>query len=803
MKKKILLVALLALFTINLKSQIRDISLTVSPVIEHTWWDNNLTLDNSTFWGARVGFGFGPIFEIRGYYLQSLDTKALLRDINWEVTNGWADKMNNSHVDINRYGGEFKFNLMKNTFFAPYITAGGGVQNIKYKMPSATLPNVMTDMKEEQLFGALGLGTKFNLSNRIVLSLEAKNTFFNVDKQSYYLSPNFSFDNNKDKRLYNWSALASLDFYLGGVTYDDPNSVASAYNNLFSDGFSGMKFVLEPGGTYVDFNDNLPFADQYFLGGAAGVDFSSLVGIRGFYYQATKEPKKLSFSFNDQLSMYGGNIIARLNQPRGVNPYLNIGAGYLQVGTDYNSQNLPNNAKSTPFVFGGIGIEIPLSPYVAIYGTYNAMFTSQKGVDVAQLERPSQIETSTMYQAGVRFNIGKRTDANATYQSTIDRAVGNERELNNERIDEIRRDYQARIDELNTELDEATRAKDYETATLIMEEKKNTEEVLKDIDEETKEQPAQVAQQATQCAQTVQTTEKDVKESTNLIRMTEEDFERLVNKVVKETRKDINYNRPNPPRHYNQECQPYQQPQYMPQQPAPQQPTQYSQNPALNQPTTDLTLQNRMLTDRLTDLENKLDRNFSQINNMNSRQSGSTVVVSDAGTATVPNNVSVQEAPAVISQAPANTDASSSKVEKEAVATSTGVRYLKINRLAPYVGLGFGDLTSFHAGIRAYMQISTSNFDFVPEFYTALGSKSNGFGLSGNVIYNLEDYIPRFTPYVGLGLGAFHGKDKTHVGSNIIVGTGFELGNGDIFIDYSVRNLFKQNQLAIGYRFVF
>lgn len=714
MRKKSILLLLFSLLLFNANSQIKDVTFTVSPMGEYTWWNENLTLDNSTFWGGRVGFGFGPLFEIRGFYQKSFDVKASLRDLNWEVTDNWADKMTNSHVDISRYGGELKFNLVKNRIFAPYITLGGGVQSFSYDIASIDDPEVMIDMKEEQLFGAIGLGTKFNLSDRTVLSLEAKNTFFNVNEKSYYLNPNYVFSEDGKNRLHNWSAVASLDFYFGGVKTDN-DDVTRAYDRLFSDGFSGMKFVLEPGGTYLNFHEDLPFHDQYFLGGAAGVDFSSLVGLRGFYYKATEEADKLSLNFNDDLSMYGGNIIARLNQPRGVNPYLNIGAGYLKVGDNYIGRPGLAVAESTPFAFGGLGLEIPLSKFLALYGSFNALFSVQDGDDVLTVQDPSQVKTSYMYQAGVRFNLGKAANAERAYSERIDRAVMEEREVNNQRINDIRAEYEERIAQLDNEIDSATADQDYTKAAQIIEERNNVETLLKKVDS------------------------IGVNED-NLIRMTEEDLNRIVNEVIKETRRNA-YD------YYNQ---------------APRQET----SPQMN--------------DRLNQIEQKLDRNLVEMNQLRTNQNRTTII-SDRDTS-IP----------VMPAAPARRDVGQ---------VSGGSQFLKWNRVGVYTGPSFGDITTWNVGVRGYMQIGNTEMDFVPELYAAFGDKS-GIGISGNVVYNINIPFNRFSPYAGLGVGIFHGK-KVHYGTNIILGGDLAMFGGSIFADYSIRSWFKQNQIAVGYRFVF
>jgi hypothetical protein len=82
-----------------------------------------------------------------------------------------------------------------------------------------------------------------------------------------------------------------------------------------------------------------------------------------------------------------------------------------------------------------------------------------------------------------------------------------------------------------------------------------------------------------------------------------------------------------------------------------------------------------------------------------------------------------------------------------------------------------------------------------------MGDK-NGLGLSGNVVYNFLRPDSFLRPYAGLGLGIFHGEN-VHYGTNVIIGADIRLLGGNLFADYSCRKWFKQNQLAVGYRFVF
>ena len=70
-----------------------------------------------------------------------------------------------------------------------------------------------TSYKEKQIYGAGGVGLKFNMGRRVSLSLEGKDLIFNVNPGNRYLA---SAANGGDQ-LHNWTGQASLDIYFGGT----------------------------------------------------------------------------------------------------------------------------------------------------------------------------------------------------------------------------------------------------------------------------------------------------------------------------------------------------------------------------------------------------------------------------------------------------------------------------------------------------------------------------------------------------------------------------------------------------------
>ncbi|MDO4703695.1 hypothetical protein [Tannerella sp.] len=758
MKRNFILTCFFSLLCLTsglVKAQVKDVSVTVSPLIEYQWWNKNINLENNMFYGVRAGFGFGPHFELRAVAEKSFDIQGKLKSSKWNISDDLISKLPNHTVDITRLSGEAKLNILSGIGISPYILAGAGVQYFKYDPFTEGLD--AREYKEQQIFASLGAGIKINLSPRIVFSLEGKQLLFNMDPQNAYFNPNMG---NKDKRLANYAAMASLDIYLGGSNPSFISRLDKRVRDSYTSGFvNGLKFVLEPGVAYVNFSEKLPYTDQWFVGGSAGVDFSSLVGLRAYYYQATEDPAKLSFKFNDNLRMYGLNLIARLNQQRGIVPYLQFGGGYLDSKgyNFFNSDQIKENFdKNNLFLQLGGGIEIPVSRYFALFGTGNAMMMSKKGVSPEDIVKPSQIRTSMMYTAGLRINLGAPVKSGSELYAS---ALESEREKNREKINAMRAEYEEKLNAVNAELAEALEKGDETRLNRLIEKR------LMLSDE-------RASMQTSASPQTKET-------------MTAGEFEELVNRVMEKIRNE----------------------------------QKSRTSSTLSNSDFGLVLEalrqdrpagvaatspaNDTLLNELKALSSKMDRNYEALlrSNTATEETGDTTIV------VVPSQPATQiimptQTPVVTINHDGNV-ADSRVVTREDGSGSSRDAFLKYNRLAPIFGINFGEQVTANIGLRGYLQVSNTNFDFVPEFFLALGSRT-GYGLSGNVLYNIQlAKDAPLHPYVGLGLGLFKQHKTLRAGTNMIVGTNLNFGNNALFVDYSIRNLFKNNQFSVGYRFVF
>lgn len=747
----------------NLAAQTNDITFVVAPSAGYTFWNKNLNLGESPFWGVRAGFAVGPIFEIRGVYERSFDLKGKLQGSSWSAISSLGAGLQGSTADISRIGGELKVNLWSNAILTPYLTAGAGVMNLEYDDPA--LPN---GYKEEQLYGVLGAGLKINLAKRIALSLEAKNHLFNIDQNNRYLVPGTS----SSKTLQNWGGQASLDFYLGGPKASR-DKVSKAYREYFGDGFRGLKFVLEPGLAYINFHKDSYFNDTYLLGGSAGVDFNDYIGVRGFYYQGTKNPQKLDLNFGKELEIYGGNLLTRLNVSRGVTPYLTLGAGYLKVADTYVDSQGTNNAESGWFALGGAGLEIPLHRTVALYGQVNAMLAQQDNDALNQASNPSNVKANWAFQAGLRFNVGARSrSGQKAYYAYAEEQVLNERQINNEAINSLRAGYDQRIDSLNLELNRAAAALDsLEVARLAAEKRAlKTEQLLvvSEASAETSalsriEEPKTITLTKSQLAELVARVKSDNAPKSN------ESIERLLllSLIAKQNPQLVQTIDPSLVSQLNQ---------------APK---------ATN---------NDEILRRLQQMEERIDRKIelseekTQRQLLNTKPQGVQIIELTEGQS---KNGQTQTESIIVH----NVDATQGEVETESYDVKDS--FLTFRNVDIFAGLGFGEGTSVNLGVRPQWQMGKSRFYLAPDAYIGFG-KETAYGLSGNVLYKFSSIQDKFTPYAGAGLGFSRAGGSNHFGVTAIVGASLNrvLG-GKLFVDYSLRPVFKQHQLAAGYTLTF
>lgn len=514
MKRKIFTSFFAITLGFNAVAQVKDISFAIAPTAEYVLWNKKSAIENGFMVGGYVGFGFGRNLELLGSYSQSLGLKS--RIDGFSAPDNIKTVFTPTDVDVYRWGGELKGNIPMTYSFQPYISLGAGIQTIKANQTT-----------QDAIYYAFGLGTKFNLTRRLTLNVQARGTHFNSDASNILHNPSeaktstynqWITDNVSNKNMLNWSLQAGLQLYLGGRNPDELTELDNSYTNL-----KNFKVVVAPAIGYIDFDSDNNFRNTYLAGASLGFDFTEYIGVRGFYYQAMKD-EKVSLDF-DKLSLYGADFLARLNVSNGVVPYITVGAGYLNVGNGYQGKVATVENKSSIFAKGGIGLAIPLSKHLELFGVANLLYTTGNESASNALKSPNKLQSNVFYNAGIRIKFAKENEkytyqdlANEIHASEIKEGKEQVKVQNNTKtmpISQKQKDidyYNAQIATVEKQIQLAYRQNDINNASLLLKEKEKWEKLRNNYIAENIPYPSE--------------------NQTNLVRMTPEQLQTLISEIV-------------------------------------------------------------------------------------------------------------------------------------------------------------------------------------------------------------------------------------------------------------------------------
>jgi len=514
MKRKIFTSFFAITLGFNAVAQVKDISFAIAPTAEYVLWNKKSAIENGFMVGGYVGFGFGKNLELLGSYSQSLGLKS--RIDGFSAPDNIKAVFTPTDVNVHSWGGELKGNIPMTYSFQPYITLGSGIQTVKANQTT-----------QDAIYFAFGLGSKFNLTRRLTLNVQARGTHFNSDASNILHNPSeaktstynqWITDNVSNKNMLNWSLQAGLQLYLGGRNPDELTELDNSYTNL-----KNFKVVVAPAIGYIDFDSDNNFRNTYLAGASLGFDFTEYIGVRGFYYQAMKD-EKVSLDF-DKLSLYGADFLARLNVSNGVVPYITVGAGYLNVGNGYQGKVVTVENKSSIFAKGGIGLAIPLSKHLELFGVANLLYTTGNESASNALKSPNKLQSNVFYNAGIRIKFAKENEK-YTYQDLVNEIHTSEIKEGKEQvkvqnntkttpISQKQKDidyYNAQIATVEKQIQLAYRQNDINNASLLLKEKEKWEKLRNNYVAENIPYPSE--------------------NQTNLVRMTPEQLQTLISEIV-------------------------------------------------------------------------------------------------------------------------------------------------------------------------------------------------------------------------------------------------------------------------------
>ena len=223
--------------------------------------------------------------------------------------------------------------------------------------------------------------------------------------------------------------------------------------------------------------------------------------------------------------MSGADFLARLNLSNGVVPYITVGAGYLNVGNGYQGKVATMENKSSIFAKGGIGLAIPLSKHLELFGVANLLYTTGNESASNALKSPNKLQSNVFYNAGIRIKFAKENEkytyqdlANEIHASEIKEGKEQVKVQNNTKtmpISQKQKDidyYNAQIATVEKQIQLAYRQNDINNASLLLKEKEKWEKLRNNYVAENIPYPSE--------------------NQTNLVRMTPEQLQTLISEIV-------------------------------------------------------------------------------------------------------------------------------------------------------------------------------------------------------------------------------------------------------------------------------
>lgn len=776
--------AFLLLSSAPAAAQVMDLSYTIAPTAEYIFRDKEAGLADGFIAGGKLGFGFGQFVELSGVYFQAIDLKT---DFSRYGLDGSVHELIPSRkVDWARYGGELKVNLSKGTLL-PFLSLGSGIQEMNLRDPAAG------DILNEQIYLDLGAGIVLSMADRYTLTFSGKNSQYrhNAVRGLMTEGDRGTLDLNLDdfdlKRLSNWGINASLQFYIGGENPSHLTQTDKAYRQHYGSGLGAFSMALEPVAGQFRFHKKLPYRDTWYAGIQAGMNFGNYIGLTGFYWQGLEDNQARSF---DDIRWYGGEAKFNLNRGDGITPFLTMGGGYLNVGDDYIPREEDIVAKNQLFATGGAGLSLSLSPYFKLFGGARAVLLSDEDLD--DLSQPTDVLTSWNYHFGMSLVVGRKAEKPG--QISKDERIHhmNDQQLAYQKaVDSLHKEQKEQLDSLHKEMERmrADFASDLEGKKEEEQERKTQSKI-----ELTPEEFSTLLEVITQYG--IEMKKLDVEQEK--IRMNAKWLENLKNgassidleknldsvSIERIERGEQSVAQALLNRMMEQEKE------VITERSGKQ--VSSSADEKHTKEIDKLLKRQKDLEDALYALERENRDKESTIDDLDRRLKAEKSERADSERMLRPSR-SVDYLP------------SGSWVVPSDTTFSGKIRY---EGMSAQAGMLFGKETAGIIGFRTNFGLHGTGFRLTPETWFGLGAHSSvGFSVQGLYSMKLSETgsLSRFQPYAGLGVGLHQLETKSGLEGlfNIVVGSDLQLWEGRAFVDFTTRNIFKYNQIILGYRFPF
>ncbi len=375
----------------------QQVGVSVLPGAQRVQWSKDLPFDDDYMYGGRVALRFGKWVELQPFYFfrdgLGLDST--------RAVSVFGPLSAGKEVDIKHYGSSLQFNL-GDAAFVPFARISAGV--LRLEPDSAA--------RQDRITMGAGGGVRFGFAG-LNAEVYAEQMGFRMNPGSLFGADTTLASNPMTLRNFVYGAAVTIP--LSTMRDDEGNA----------GGLSGSSAPLEPFVGRLRYAGEHGLPDLELAGVRAGIDFSPVFGIRGFYWRGLNDDR----DGPAPVAGYGGEGQFNLSTGAGLSPYLIVGAGQIDYKDDFVDSLGVSRVDKTALILGA-GASFRLTDRLRINGAVrDYVMTVDENLD--DVATTGDLTHNTMITAGLTISFGgKSTPSSAQRERERDEEL---RELRAER----------------------------------------------------------------------------------------------------------------------------------------------------------------------------------------------------------------------------------------------------------------------------------------------------------------------------------------------------------------------------------
>jgi hypothetical protein len=349
----------------------QEIGLSLVPSAQRISWNDRLPLLEDWMYGGRLGLQFGQWVELQPFYFQGNG----FRGDSARGAEALGEGSVGRRLDLRHYGTNVQVNLSRGGV-VPFVRAGAGVMRFEPEERE----------RQDRIALTAGGGLRLDLGG-VQGELFAERLSFRLDPLSLY-------GNGSGEA----PTLSNLSYGAGLVV-----PLSQPIERAPEEGLRGSTAPIEPFVGRLQFDDALGLSRTELVGVRAGIDFSPVFGVRGFYWRGVNDDR----DGPGNLSGYGGEAQFTFNGGPGLAPFLVVGAGTLDFARDFRDSAGNARADKSVFILGA-GASLRLGDRVRLNGAIRD-YIMTAGDDLDAVATTGDLTHNPMVTAGFTLSLGGRS----------------------------------------------------------------------------------------------------------------------------------------------------------------------------------------------------------------------------------------------------------------------------------------------------------------------------------------------------------------------------------------------------------